>query len=79
MKNLQTFEEFLNENIKPYIEFIYDKPFDNTTIQGVSADGFKGITIKGNHLDLKNKYSDLNIAIKDILRSNKYHIIDVMK
>ena len=52
MKHVNSFEKFLFEsNFPPSIKIIFDKPFNSTTIQGVSKDGnHKGITVKGNFI-----------------------------
>jgi hypothetical protein len=70
----------LNENKTPYIQVTYDKPFDTTTIQGVSKDGnFKGITVKGNYeSDWKKKYDDIDSAIRNIKNGLiQYKILDI--
>lgn len=79
MKHIQTFENFLNE-AKTSIQIMYDKSFDNTTIQGVSTDGhFKGITAKGNFADEWKKYSDIDSAIRSISKDSKYKILSMSK
>jgi hypothetical protein len=69
-------------NKAPYVEVLYDKPFDTTTIQGVSRDGhFRAITVKGNYeLEWKKKYNDIDAAIRNIESGLvKYKIIDIFK
>jgi hypothetical protein len=74
-------ESKLNESGKYQIEIIYDKPFDTTTIQGASPDGFKGITVKGNfETQWKGKYLDIDAAIRNIEKGlHKYDILQVQK
>jgi hypothetical protein len=81
MKHIKPFEAFLNESNKYQIEIIYDKPFDTTTIQGPSPDGFKGITVKGNYeKEWKGKYTDIDAAIRNIEKGlHRYDIIQVQK
>jgi len=68
-------------NKKPYIRIMYDKPFNNTTIQGVANDGnFREITVKGNYEDFwKEEYKDddIDTAIRKIKNSIKnYQILE---
>ena len=81
MKHIKLYEEFVNESGKYQIEIIYDKPFDTTTIQGPSPDGFKGITVKGNfETQWKGKYTSIDAAMRNIEKGlTKYDIIDIQK
>lgn len=74
--------KILSESKTPYVQVMYDKPFDTTTIQGVSNDGhFKGITVKGNYeAKWKEKYNDIDAAIRNIEKGLvRYNILDIKK
>ena len=84
-RHVLSYENWLTEsklNEANYqIEIIYDKPFDTTTIQGASPNGFKGIAVKGNfEKEWKGKWDDIGSAIKSIEKGlTKYDIIDIQK